>query len=161
MMRRQLRLTVGDLAKYSSLQFRRGPGEGADPKDRRSPDQRIHWLAGLERRWGLGWGVARRDDKVRISHGGSVPGFRTSISMVPADRFGVIVLTNAEDGRPSLYSNQAYAMIAPAIAKATAVQPETPKGDPAWQKYVGVYTWEDEEIHVAVLDGKLSMFDPS
>ena len=32
---------------------------------------------------------------------------------------------------------------------------------PAWNKYVGVYTWEDEEIHVAILDGRLTMFDPS
>ena len=44
---------------------------------------------------------------------------------------------------------------------AAAVAPPTPQGDPAWQKYVGVYTWEDEEIHVAVLDGKLTIVDPS
>lgn len=156
--------TVEDLAKYASLQFRRGPAGGTQILEGSTlaEMQRVHWLQpDWKSGWGLGWGVSRRDDKTRISHGGSVPGHRTSISMVPADKVGVIVLTNSEDGRPSLYANQAYAILAPAIAKATAVPPVTLKGDTAWQKYVGVYTWEDEEIHVAVLDGKLALFDPS
>lgn len=156
--------TVEDLAKYASLQFRSGPAGGAQilKGSTLAEMQRVHWLKpDWKSGWGLGWGVSRRDDKTRIAHGGSVPGHRTTISMVPADKFGVIVLTNAEDGQPSLYVNQAYAIVAPAIAKATAAPPATPKGDPAWQKYVGVYTWEDEEIHVAVLDGKLTLFDPS
>jgi len=62
-----------------------------------------------------------------------------------------------------MYVNQAYAIVAPAIAKAAliAAEAKTPTPDSAWSKYAGVYTWEDEEIHVAVLDGKLTMFDPS
>ena len=156
--------TVEDLAKYASLQFRSGPAGGSQilKGSTLAEMQRIHWLQpDWKSGWGLGWGVSRRDDKTRISHGGSVPGHRTTISMVPAEKFGVIVLTNSEDGQPSLYVNQAYAIVAPAIAKATAAPPATPSGDPAWQKYVGVYTWEDEEIHVAVLDGKLTIVDPS
>jgi len=156
--------TVEDLAKYASLQFRSGPAGGAQilKGSTLAEMQRAHWVKpDWKSGWGLGWGVTRKDDKTRISHGGSVPGHRTTISMVPADKFGVIVLTNSEDGRPSLYVDQAYAIVAPAIAKATAAPPPTPQGDPAWQKYVGVYTFEDEEIHVAVLDGRLTIFDPS
>ncbi len=156
--------TVEDLAKYESLQFRKGPAGGAQilKGPTLAEMQRIHWLQpDWKNGWGLGWGVSRRDDKTRIGHGGSVPGHRTSISMIPADKFGVIVLTNAEDGRPALYVNQAYAIVAPAIAKATAAATTTLPADPAWQKYVGVYTWEDEAVHVAILDGKLSIFDPS
>ena len=156
--------TVEDLAKYESLQFRTGAAGGAQilRGSTLAEMQRVHWLQpDWKSGWGLGWGVSRRDDKTRIGHGGAVPGHRTQVSMIPADKFGVIVLTNAEDGRPSLYANQAIAIVAPAIAKATAAAPVTPTTDPAWQKYVGVYTWEDDEIHVAILDGKLSLIDPS
>jgi CubicO group peptidase (beta-lactamase class C family) len=126
--------TVEDLAKYESLQFRAGPAGGAQilKGSTLAEMQRIHWLQpDWKSGWGLGWGVSRRDDKTRIGHGGSVPGHRTQITMIPAEKVGVIVLTNAEDGRPSLYANQALAIVAPAIARATAAAPEAPKADPA------------------------------
>lgn len=156
--------TVEDLARYESLQFRAGPAGGAQvlKGSTLAEMQRIHWLQpDWKNGWGLGWGISRRDDKTRIGHGGSVPGHRTQITMIPAEKFGVIVLTNAEDGRPSLYVNQAIAIVAPAIAKATATAAPAPTANPAWQKYVGLYTWEDDAIHVAILDGKLSLFDAS
>ena len=156
--------TVDDLAKYVSLQFRRGPAGGSQilKGSTLAEMQRIQWLQpDWKSGWGLGWGIARRDDQIRIGHGGSVPGNRTQISFVTKDKFGIIALTNSEDGRPSLYINQAYAIVAPAIAKAVAAETKVPTPDPAWSKYEGVYVWEDEEIHVAVLDGKLTLFDPS
>lgn len=159
--------TVNDLAKYVELQFRTAATAAAGgPQIVRGPTlaemQRIQWLQpDWKSGWGLGWGIARVDDRTRIGHGGSVPGNRTQISFAPAEKFGVIVLTNSEDGRPGSYLNQAYVIVAPAIAKAVAAQTKTPAPDPAWAKYAGVYTWEDEEVHVAVLDGKLTMFDPS
>ena len=156
--------TVEDLAKYVSLQFRRGPAGGAQilKGTTLAEMQRVQWLQpDWKSGWGLGWGIARRDDTTRIGHGGSVPGHRTQISFAPKEKFAVIALTNSEDGRTSLYVNQAYAIVAPAIAKAVAAQTRIPAADPAWSKYEGVYVWEDEEIHVAVLDGKLTLFDPA
>ena len=156
--------TVEDLAKYASLQFRTGPAGGAQilKGSTLAEMQRIHWLQpDWKSGWGLGWGISRRDDLTRVGHGGSVPGHRTQISFAPAEKFAVIALTNSEDGRQSLYVNQAYAIVRPAIAKAVAAEATVPTADPAWNKYVGVYTWEDEEIHVAVLDGRLTMFDPA
>ncbi len=156
--------TVDDLAKYASLQFRTGPAGGAQilKGSTLAEMQRVHWLRpDWKSGWGLGWGIARRDDVTRIGHGGSVPGHRTQVSFAPDSKFAVIALTNSEDGRPGLYVNQAYAIVQPAIAKAAAAEAKVPTADPAWNKYVGVYTWEDEEIHVAILDGKLTMFDPS
>jgi D-alanyl-D-alanine carboxypeptidase len=156
--------TVEDLAKYASLQFRTGPAGGAQilKGSTLAEMQRVQWLQpDWKGGWGLGWGITRRDDATRIGHGGSVPGHRTQLSFVPKQKFAVIALTNAEDGRPSLYVNQAYAIVAPAIAKAVAAETKIPTPDPAWSKYEGVYVWEDEEIHVAVLDGRLTIFDPA
>jgi D-alanyl-D-alanine carboxypeptidase len=159
--------TVDDLAKYLQLQFRTAATAAAGGAQIvKGPTlaemQRVQWLQpDWKSGWGLGWGIARVDDKTRIGHGGSVPGNRTQVSFAPAEKFGVIVLTNSEDGRPALYVNQAYAIVAPAIAKAVAAEAKTPTPDPSWAKYAGVYAWEDEEVHVAVLDGRLTMFDPS
>ena len=158
--------TVDDLAKYIELQFRTAPGPVGGAQILKGSTlaemQRIQWLQpDWKSGWGLGWSISRRDDQTRIGHGGSVPGHRTQISFAPADKFGVVVLTNAADGRPGMYVNQAYSIVAPAIAKAAAAEKSAAKPDASWSKYAGVYTWEDDEIHVAVLDGKLSMFDPS
>jgi len=159
--------TVNDLAKYVELQFRTSAAAAAGGTQivkgtTLAEMQRVQWLQpDWKSGWGLGWGIARVDDRTRIGHGGSVPGNRTQVSFVPAEKFGVIVLTNSEDGRPGLYVNQAYAIVAPAIAKAVLQESKAPAPDAAWDKYTGVYTWEDEEVHVAVLDGKLTMFDPS
>jgi CubicO group peptidase (beta-lactamase class C family) len=156
--------TVEDLAKYLELQFRTGPAGGAQivKGSTLAEMQRIQWLQpDWKSGWGLGWGIARRDDQTRIGHGGSVPGHRTQVSFVPTDKFGVIVLTNSADGRPAMYVNQAYAIVAPAIAKAAAAEKPVAKPDASWARYVGVYRWDDDEIHVAVLDGRLSMFDPA
>ena len=156
--------TVEDLAKYVSLQFRRGPAGGSQilKGSTLAEMQRVQWLQpDWQSGWGLGWGIGRRDGQTRIGHGGSVPGHRTQLSFAPKTKFAVIALTNSEDGKPSLYVTQAYAIVAPAIAKAVAAETKVPTPDPAWSKYEGVYVWEDEEIHVAVLDGKLTLFDPA
>ena len=82
--------TVEDLAKYASLQFRTGPAGGAQilKGTTLAEMQRVQWLQpDWTSGWGLGWGIARRDDKTRVGHGGSVPGHRTQISFVPKEKF--------------------------------------------------------------------------
>jgi D-alanyl-D-alanine carboxypeptidase len=157
--------TVSDLAKFLSLQFRDKPTGGSQILKGSTLREmhRVQWLqANWQSGWGLGWGVRRWGEQVRIAHGGAVPGHRTQISAAPAEKFGVIVLTNAEDGQPSLYVNQAFAILGPVIAK--AVEPPAPdvgKAEPAWSKYVGTYTWEDDAALVMILDRKLTLVDPS
>jgi CubicO group peptidase (beta-lactamase class C family) len=161
--------TVEDLARFASLQFRVGAaGAAGEAQILKGPTlremQRVHWL---QPDWkggrGLGWGVSRRDDKTLISHGGSVPGHRTQITLIPAEKFGVIVLTNAADGQPSRYVNGALKIVAPALDRAAkaAAKTEPAKADAAWSKYVGTYGWEDDVALVMVLDGELCIVDPS
>jgi D-alanyl-D-alanine carboxypeptidase len=156
--------TVEDLAKFASLQFRDGAAGGAQVlKGSTLRDmQRIHWLdPDWKSGWGLGWAVRRRDDTTRIGHGGSVPGHRTQITLLPEQKFGVVVLTNAADGDPGRYVDAAVKMVAPAVAKATAKAEEASKPDAAWTKYVGTYGWEDDVAMVMLLDGELCIVDPS
>ena len=155
--------TVEDLARFAELQFRDGPAGGTQilKGSTLKEMQRIHWLQpDWKSGWGLGWGVRRVTDQVRISHGGSVPGYRTQITLAPAEKFGVIVLTNAEDGEPGRYVNQAFTIVGPAVAKATARTEATVTADSSWSKYVGTYEWEDDEVQVMLLNGELAIVNP-
>jgi len=156
--------TVEDLAKFVSLQFRDGAAGGRQilKGSTLREMQRVQWLqSDWKSGWGLGWGIRRFGDQVRILHGGAVPGHRTQISVAPAEKFAVIVLTNAEDGRPALYGNQAYTIVGPAVAKAASPATTAAKSDGSWSKYAGAYVWEDDVNLVMVLDGQLTLVDPS
>jgi D-alanyl-D-alanine carboxypeptidase len=157
--------TVEDLAKFISLQFRDGAvGDAQILKSSTLREMhRLHWLRpNWKSGWGLGWSVVRVDDQMRITHGGSVPGYKTLVSAVPADKFGVIVLTNAEDGNPDSYAKNAYAIIAPAVKKATVGTEEAPVADSSWIKYVGDYEWKDgSPMKVMLLNGELTLVDPT
>jgi D-alanyl-D-alanine carboxypeptidase len=157
--------TVEDLARFISLQFREGTAGGAQVLKGSTLREmhRVHWLSpNWKSGRGLGWGVSRVDGQVRIAHGGSVPGHKTIVSAAPADKFGAIVLTNAEDGDPGSYASNAWAIIAPAVKKATAVPEEAPIADSSWTKYVGDYEWDDgSPMKVMLLNGELTLVDPT
>jgi D-alanyl-D-alanine carboxypeptidase len=157
--------TVEDLAKFISLQFREDAAGGAQILKGSTLREmhRVHWLSpNWKSGWGLGWSVVRSDGQVRITHGGSVPGYKTYVSAAPADKFGVIVLTNAEDGNPRSYADNAWSIIAPAVKKATEITEELPVVDSSWMKYVGDYEWEDgSPVKVMLLNSELALVDPT
>src|SRR3989440_4323102 len=112
---------IEDLAKFLSLQFRDGPSGGAQVLQGSTlrEMQRVQWLRPDWRRgWALGFWIRRVDDQVRIGHAGSLPGHRTQIEIAPAQKLGVIVLTNADDGDPFRYIDEAFLLLNPAVAKA-------------------------------------------
>jgi CubicO group peptidase (beta-lactamase class C family) len=125
--------------------------------------QRVHWLepdwtAG----WGLGWRISRERNKTYISHGGSVPGYRTQLKICPADKTAVIALTNADDGDPGMYAERAFQWVADAILEAVKLdEPEISAPPLTWQRYVGKYrnAWGDSQI--LILNGQLVSIDPS
>jgi CubicO group peptidase (beta-lactamase class C family) len=155
--------TVEDLARFASLQFRDGPVGGAQILKGSTLREmhRIQWLRPDWRSgWGLGFSVRRVGDQVRIGHGGSLPGHMTRLEIAPAEKLAVIVLTNANDGDPGRYVDQAFTLLTPAVVKATAVSKTPPVADPSWEKYVGVYTWKHSDVKILILNGELTMITP-
>ena len=158
--------TVEDLAKFVAFQFRDGPAAGAEVLRASSVRemQLVQWIfPDWKRGQGLGWRLRRVDEGVRLSHNGFVPGHVTSVSAMPDDKIGVIVLTNASDGSPSLYAEQAWAIVAPALRNAIPTKAKEPaKPDPEWARYVGDYVWADGSVlNVMLLDGELALVDLS
>ena len=151
-----------DLARFAMLQFREGAAGGAQilKSSTLREMQRPHWVepdwaAG----WGLGFRIQRQNGKTYVGHNGALRGYRTQLQLCPAERIGVIVLTNADDGEPVKYTDKAFHWVAPAIVKAATPAPRTrPAG---WERYAGRYrnAWWDAQV--MLIDGRLAMLDPS
>jgi D-alanyl-D-alanine carboxypeptidase len=155
--------SVTDLARFAMLQFREGP-PGAAQILRGSTlreMQRVHWLEpDWEAGWGLGFRIMRSKGKTYVGHGGALRGYRTLVQLCPADRIGVIALTNADDGNPLQFADKAFQWVAPAIAK--ALEPTAPVTRSAgWARYAGRYRSAWVDVQVLVMDGRLAMIDPS
>jgi len=134
---------VEDLAKFISLQFRDGrPDQGEILKGSTLREmQRVHWLHdNWKSGWGLGFSISRKNERTLVGHGGWVAGYRTQILFSPAEKIGVVVMTNAEDGSPALFANRMFDVVAPAIKKAVTPQQEPAQPDASWKNYVGTYS---------------------
>jgi CubicO group peptidase (beta-lactamase class C family) len=142
--------TVEDLARFAMLHFRTAPGAdnavlaGATVKEM----QRMHWLEpGWQAGWGLGFRVLREDGRTCVGHGGLVPGHAADLRLLPSEKIAIIVLSNAEDAWPLLYTQRATALLVPAIA-AVARGADAPGADPSLSKYLGRYrnAWGDSQV---------------
>ncbi len=155
--------TVEDLAKFISLQFgeEKAGGKQILKKSTLREMHRVHWLyPSWKGGRGLGFSVRPFEGKTLVGHAGWVGGYQTQIGFIVEDKIGVIALTNADDGNPNLYLEQALSVVGPALRKAAAPaeKPSTP--DPAWNAYLGLYTdpsfWD---VEVMLLDGKLYLYN--
>jgi CubicO group peptidase (beta-lactamase class C family) len=154
---------VSDLARFAMLQFRDGPAGGAQilRGSTLREMQRVHWLEpDWEAGWGLGFRITRAKGKTYVGHGGALHGYRTLLHLCPADRIGVIVLTNADDGNPLDFAEKAFQWVGPAILRAVA--PPAPAGPPpGWERYAGRYRSPWADLQVLAVEGRLAMVDPS
>ena len=156
--------TVEDLARFVMLQFRDGPAGGQQVLSGATLRE-MHRAFWMEPDWqsgqGLGFRVTRQDGRNYIGHGGSVPGFRTHVQVSVEDKVGVIVLTNSDDGNPTMYVEKAFQWVAPAIRKAVAGREELETPGSGWERYLGRYRSRSADLQVLVLDGELVGIDPS
>lgn len=135
--------TVEDLSRWLSFQFADTLGSLATvlaPASLREMHRVQHLADDWSYGFGLAWIVQRVGEQVRISHSGGFVGYITYVGAAPADRFGVIVLTNADDGNAGLYAKRAWAIVAPAVKEATATSPHA-AADSSWAEYAGEYEW--------------------
>lgn len=119
--------TADDLAKFVAWQLRRREGGGEEVLKPTTLEemQRVHYVdPQWNTFWGLGFSVARRNDKTFVGHGGSCPGYRTQIAIQPDDGIGLVFLASAMVNT-STYLYGMYDLVAEAIRGASG------KGDAA------------------------------
>lgn len=135
--------TVEDLARFASWQFR-VLGSGGDEvlkADTLREMHRVHWVdPDFETLWGLGFAVWRDNNKTFVGHGGSCPGYRTQLLLMPEERVATVFMSNAQNLNARLWAQRLYEIVAPAV-KAAAKEPGKGKAlDPEMRRYVGAYS---------------------
>ena len=121
--------SVEDLARFASWQFRL-LGEGGDEVLAASTLRemhRVHWVdPDFETMWGLGFAVSQRDGERTVGHGGSCPGFRSTLQLLPDRKLAGVVMINAQGTNP----NQVWAQMAKVLGPALATVADDPGGAP-------------------------------
>lgn len=156
--------TVEDLARFVSLQFRKGKVGGAQILSTGALRE-MHRVRVLENDWtrgyAIGFSVNREKDRVFIGHGGSYPGYKTHTLIQLDDKVGVIVLTNGDDSVPADLARELMATVGRAVAKAANPPEAKPEWDPKWSRFAGLYRNRNGDMHVVELDRRLVIVNPT
>ena len=99
--------TVLDLARFAFWQFRllEKGGEEILKASTLREMHRVHWVdPDWETTWGLGFHVYEVDGKTMVGHGGSCPGYRSTLDINPHKKQAFIVMINAQGVNPGKYA---------------------------------------------------------
>ena len=156
--------TVEDMAKFISLQFRKGKRGGSQILSSGALRQ-MHRVRMLENNWttgnAIGFAVNRDNDRLYIGHGGSYPGYKTHTLIQLEDKIGVIVLTNGDDSEPNVIARHLMKIVGSAVVKAAASAGKPDLWDPSWSRFAGLYRSAFRDAAVVELNKQLVMIDPT
>lgn len=156
--------SVEDMAKFVSLQFRKGKAGGSQILSTGALRE-MHRVRVLESNWqrgnAIGFAVSREKDRVYVGHGGSYPGYRSQTLIQLDDKVGVIVLTNSDDSAPNDIAMHLMQTVGEAVAKAAAPAPKPDAWDPSWGRFAGLYRSSFSDTEVVELNRRLVTIDPT
>jgi CubicO group peptidase (beta-lactamase class C family) len=152
-----------DLGKFASWQFRLMDStinEILKPSTLKYM-QNVHWTdPDWKTTWGLGFSISKGSNGEKIvGHGGSCPGYRSSISLRPESKRAYVVMINASATDPGKYGNGMHEILKKAKAAVKDQSSESPKPGVVLQEYSGYYNtmpWGSELI-VSSWYGKLAL----
>ena len=150
--------TVEDLARFASWQFRlleKGGKEILKASTLREM-QRVHWVdPDWKTTWGLGFSVREVDGKTMVGHGGSCPGYRSTLNIDTHKKQAFIVMINAQGVSPGKYATGMRDILKKATDKG-----EGEKAEVDLEAYAGHYNAQPWWGETAVLpwQGKLAVF---
>ena len=141
--------SVEDLGKFASWQFRllEEGGEEILKAPTLREMQRVHWMnPDWTTSWGLGFSVFEVDGKTMVGHGGSCPGYRSTLTMDPSDRYAFIVMINASGENPSTYARAMRSIVWEGLKGGSK---QVAEDGPDLEAYAGTYDlqpWWGEEV---------------
>lgn len=153
---------VHDLGKFASWQFRLRDStitEILKPSTLKYM-QNVHWTnPDWKTTWGLGFSVYKGSNgNTWVGHGGSCPGYRTSLQIDLKSKRAYSVMINANGTNPSKYANGIGGILAK--VKDSKIKESSDKKKNL-QEYVGYYSqmpwWS--EVFLSTWDGKLVALD--
>ena len=151
--------TVIDLAHFASWQLRvlNGNKEIVRPSTLKEM-QRVQWVnPDGKTTWGLGFIVNQVNGATYVGHGGSCPGFRSSLMISPKTKLGVSIMINAQGSSPEKYMFPIFEI----LNKASTDVMDTVSKNVDLDAYLGnydEYAWSGE-IAILPWKGKLAVID--
>ena len=148
---------VIDLAHFAEWQFRllNGKKEILRPSTLKEM-QRVQWL---DPNWkaarGLGFNVYQQDGTTYVGHGGSCPGYATSLILCPKNKIAATVMINAQGTNPDKYVGVIFKILNN-VSEAT----DTSAKKIDLNEYAGnydYYAWRGEHL-IVPWKGNLAMF---
>ena len=147
--------TVEDLATFASWQFRLYENEKEEilkPSTLKNMHN-IHWMdSDFGTSWGLGFSVFKGPDgKKWVGHGGSCPGFRSTLRIDPNKKEAFTAMVNAQGVNPTKYANGIYSLFSKVKSgKVDSLEAEL-------SEYAGIYAFDGwGETYYGVWEGKLA-----
>lgn len=150
--------TVIDLGRFAAWQFRLLKSDKAEllkPSTLKEM-QRVQWVnPDGKLTWGLGFVVDQINDKTFVGHGGSCPGYRSTLLLNNKSKLATAVMINAGGTDPDKYADVIFDML---FKTKESVDSSTKNIN--LQEYAGSYdnyTWGGETIFMP-WKGKLAAF---
>jgi len=150
--------TVEDLARFASWQLRllNKGGEEILKASTLREMQRVHWVnPDWQTTWGLGFSVREVDGRTMVGHGGSCPGYRSTLNIDTYKKQAFIVMINAQGVSPGKYATGMRD-----ILKKVTNNAKEEKAEVDLEAYTGYYNAQPWWGETAVLpwQGKLAVF---
>lgn len=150
---------VVDLGKFASWQFRlldTSLVEILKPSTLKNM-QRVHWTnPDWKTTWGLGFVVYKGDDgKTWVGHGGSCPGYRSTLQINPKSKRAYAVMINSSGTNPGKYSKGIGQILGK--VKDSKKEESSEKEEIDLEQFAGYYSsqpWWGER-YIAPWEGKL------
>lgn len=140
--------TVEDLARFASWQFRLlNNNESTEilKSSTLKEMQRVQWTdPDWKLFWGLGFSISQQDGTTIVGHGGSCPGYRTTLQLDTKAKMAYTVMINAGGESPEFFAKEIREIIAK-IPKEKTVE----KTFPDLEQYTGTYSsqpWDSEKV---------------
>lgn len=139
--------TVEDLARFASWQFRLLTQGGTEIlKSSTLRDMhRVQWVdPDGQVQWGLGFSVSRPGGTTMVGHGGSCPGYRTTLQLDPKEKMAFTVMINAGGEQPELFAREIREILSKIPKEKTGTESKHNLED-----YAGTYSaqpWGSETI---------------
>jgi hypothetical protein len=110
----------------------------------------VHWTdEDFGTTWGLGFVVYKSNGKKVVGHGGSCPGYRSTLQIIPSEKMAAAVIINASGTNPGKYAGGIRAILQKSKG--------TPVDSVDFSDYEGYYSAQPwwSEGYFSTLDGKL------
>jgi CubicO group peptidase (beta-lactamase class C family) len=138
---------VEDLAKFAAWQFRLLNTDGTEilKSSTLKEMHRVQWVEpDWKTYWGLGFSISQPEGVTIVGHGGSCPGYRTTLQLSPKDKMAYTVMINAGGESPEAFAKE--------IREIISKVPKEKSGNKNainLEQYAGTYSsqpWGSEKI---------------